>query len=106
MKLRFCRVCGKKGIKFASDGCKYCGSAYVSDIVWEIKKKEGLTKGRVLNNKLISKKKDREHNKNIIKNIFITTTSIIGLPLFFLIFVSILAIFWGFIVPFFLGWGP
>ena len=31
MKLRYCRICGKKGIRFASDGCKYCGSNYVTN---------------------------------------------------------------------------
>ena len=42
-KLRFCRICGKKGIKFASDGCKYCGSPWIDNIGWQIKRKQGLT---------------------------------------------------------------
>ena len=48
MKLRFCRICGKKGIKFASDGCKYCGSPWIDNIEWQIKKRKGLTEGNVL----------------------------------------------------------
>ena len=28
IKLRKCKACGKKGIKFASDGCKYCGASW------------------------------------------------------------------------------
>ena len=43
MKIRNCRICGKKGVKFASDGCKICGADWVSDIEWSIAKKEGLT---------------------------------------------------------------
>jgi len=48
MKLRNCRVCGKKGIKFASDGCKFCGSRWISDTEWKIAKDKGLTSGNVL----------------------------------------------------------
>ena len=50
MKLRNCRVCGKKGIKFASNGCKFCGAAWVSDISWNIAKKKSLKNGKVLRN--------------------------------------------------------
>ena len=47
-KLRHCRICGKKGIRFASDGCKYCGSDYVTNTQWQLAKQKGLTKGKVI----------------------------------------------------------
>ena len=59
MKLRFCRICGKKGIKFASDGCKYCGSPWIDNIEWQIKKREGLTE--VINGiEVLRKKSSKE----------------------------------------------
>ena len=51
MKLRYCRICGKKGIRFASDGCKYCGSDYVTNTQWQLAKQKGLTKGKVIKKK-------------------------------------------------------
>ena len=53
MKLRYCRICGKKGIRFASDGCKYCGSDYVTNTQWQFAKQKGLTKGKVIKKKEI-----------------------------------------------------
>ena len=50
-KLRHCRICGKKGIRFASDGCKYCGSDYVTNTQWQLAKQKGLTKGKVIKKK-------------------------------------------------------
>ena len=30
MKLRYCRICGKKGIRFPAIGCKFCGAFELS----------------------------------------------------------------------------
>ena len=50
-KIRHCRICGKNGIRFASDGCKYCGSDYVTNTQWQLARQKGLTKGKVLKKK-------------------------------------------------------
>ena len=81
MELRFCRICGKKGIKFASDGCKYCGSPWIDNIEWQIKKREGLTE--VINGIEVLKKKGskevfKENINYVNKNIWSTIS-----PIFF-----------------------
>ena len=65
MKLRNCRICGKKGVKFASDGCKICGADWVSDTRWSIAKKEGLTDGKKLRKLSNTEKTYRSIKDNI-----------------------------------------
>ena len=96
MKLRFCRVCGKKGIKFASDGCRYCGSDYISDIAWKIKKKEGLTKGRVLKNNTF-KESFKNKSKRVGINTLSTILGVIGWPLI----IFLICFIWAVILVFF-----
>ena len=82
MKLRFCRICGKKGIRFASDGCKYCGAAYVTDTQWKLAKQKGYTNGKVM------KKKGYFINQNFFSSYDLTDI------LYYVGFISFIIIVW------------
>ena len=41
MTLRLCQACGKRGVKFASDGCKFCGAEWKGE-PQSIKKNIGI----------------------------------------------------------------
>mgnify|MGYP004308441969 CR=1 FL=1 len=103
-KLRFCRICGKQGVKFASDGCKYCGSPWIDDITWQIKRKEGLTEvidGVEVLKKESSKEVLKENINYVVKKTLFGISGLsIGILIIFLI-ISIYAIIYGFIIPFY-----
>jgi hypothetical protein len=70
LKKRLCRVCGKKGIKFASDGCLICGAAWVDNTQWNIALGKNQTVDNVLKkilNLFIIKIKDLKINITTLK---------------------------------------
>ena len=87
MKLRNCRVCGKKGIKFASDGCKFCGADWVTDTQWQLAKEKGLTDGKILRNISNSEKIFRSTKENFFPSMkFLGVLAIIISIIYFAIF--------------------
>ena len=96
MKLRFCRICGKKGIKFASDGCKYCGSSWVSDALWQVKKRKGLTEGNVLKENAFKEPFGEKVNR-VTKNTLFGTLGILLWPLIIFSICLFWALFFTFI---------
>ena len=100
MELRFCRICGKKGIKFASDGCKYCGSSWIDNIEWQIKKREGLTE--VINGiEVLRKKSSKEVFKENINYVNKNTWSAISPILFWSLLILLICSFWAIVLTFF-----
>ena len=108
-KLRHCRICGKKGIKFASDGCKYCGSPWIDSTGWEIKRREGLTEvidGIEVLKKKGSKEVLKENINYVSKKTLFGTLGLSAWILIVLLIIFLNVIIFGFIIPFFLGWKP
>ncbi|WP_440681768.1 hypothetical protein [Candidatus Pelagibacter sp. HIMB1623] len=104
-KKRLCRVCGKKGIKFASDGCLICGATWVSDTVWDIALRKNQTENNVLkkNSEFITyqnyklrdkynkKKGQRKNTKN--SGINLVPDSIFGISIYVLLILFCIWIF-------------
>ena len=103
LKKRLCRVCGKKGIKFASDGCLICGAAWVDNTQWNIALGKNQTVDNLLkkNSEFIYYKNKKLKNKNNIikkKNTKISSLSLIpngvfGISIYVLIILFCIWIF-------------
>lgn len=103
LKKRLCRVCGKRGIKFASDGCLICGASWVDNTQWNIALGKNQTVDNVLkkNSEFIyykNKKLKDKYNKIKRKNTKRSSLSLIpngvfGISIYVLIILFCIWIF-------------
>ena len=103
LKKRLCRVCGKKGIKFASDGCLICGATWASSTQWNIALEKNQTEGNVLkknsefisyqNYKLRDKYNKRKRKNTKSSGINLVPDSIFGISIYVLIILFCIWIF-------------